>query len=331
MSKRLFHISSLVVVTAVVCAAAQQPVVTPRDSVQVVIDGKRIAVEYGKPAVRGRRIMGDAVPHNRVWRTGAGEATTLTTTGDIQIGDAEIPRGIYTLYTFPTPTQWKLIINKQTGQWGTMYNPDLDFARVDLEVRRIRTPVEELTFTLERTNNHSGILKIEWETTTLTAPFKVLQDAFVASPRDSTAIVLQGRRIAVDYGRPSRRGRAIMGAVVPYGEVWRTGANEATSFRTDADLVIDGVEIPRGSYTLYTLPSQNTWKLIINKQTGQWGTEYDRALDVARVNLKKQSLKNTVERFTIALEPTGTESGALQLMWENTMLSVGVSVKKNTN
>lgn len=202
--------------------------------------------------MRGRPIMGRLVPYNRVWRTGANEATTLTATGDFQLGDAEIPRGTYTVYTFPSMSQWKLIINKQTGQWGTTYNPDLDFARVDLNLRRLRSLVEELTFKLERTNGQSGVLKIEWEHTSLNVPFRFLQDAFIASPRDSAALVVQGKSIVVDYSRPSRRGRTIMGAVVPYGEVWRTGANAATSFKTDADLVVDGVEVPPGSYTLYT-------------------------------------------------------------------------------
>jgi len=310
---------------------AQQPVVVPRDSTEIVIDGKRLAIEYGRPTLRGRKIIGDAVPYNRVWRTGAGEATTLVTTGDIQIGDAEIPRGTYSLYSYPTPTEWKLIVNKQTGQWGTTYNPDLDFARVDMIRRELRNPVEQLTFKTERTNNHSGVLRIEWEHSSLYVPFKFLQDAFIASPRDSVKLMLAGNVIAVNYGRPSRRGRTIMGAVVPYGEIWRTGANEATSFVTTVDLVIDGVDVPKGEYTLYSLPSQNVWKLIINKQTGQRGTEYDRALDFARVNLKKQALSTMVERFTIMLEKTGAESGMMKLQWEKTQLSVGFSLKKNSN
>ncbi|MCI0707615.1 MAG: DUF2911 domain-containing protein [Ignavibacteriae bacterium] len=310
---------------------AQQPLLSPRDSVSLSINGKWLSIDYGRPSRRDRPIMGSLVPYNRVWRTGANEATTFVTTGDIRIGDAEIPRGTYTLYTFPSMTQWKLIINKQTGQWGTTYNPDLDFARIDLKMRRLRKAIDTLTITLGRTNGRSGILTIEWEYTSLSAPFEFLQDAFIASPRDTTELVIDGKRIVIDYGRPSRRGRTIMGAVVPFGEVWRTGANEATTFSTEADLVIEGVEIPRGSYTLYTLPSQNIWKLILNKQTGQWGTEYDRAQDQARINMKKQSLKNIVERFTITLEKSRADAGVLKLIWEKTQLSVRVSLKKNAH
>jgi hypothetical protein len=306
---------------------AQQPIVDPRDSVEIRMDGKRLVIEYGKPSLRGRKIIGTLVPYNRIWRTGSGKATTLTSTADFQLGDVEIPRGSYSLYTYPTPTQWKLIINKQTGQWGTTYNPDLDFARITVPVRQLKSPVEQLTFKLERTSNLSAVLRIEWEYTSLAVPMKFLQDAFVASPRDSSILVLGGKRLAVHYGRPSRRGRTIMGAVVPYGEIWRTGANEATTFTTEADLILGGVEVPKGAYSLYTLPSPNIWKLIINKETGQWGTEYDRALDLARVNMKKERTKELVERLTIRLEKTGERSGVLTLMWERTKLSVGFVVK----
>lgn len=308
---------------------AQQPVVDARDSVEIRMDGKRLVIEYGKPSMRGRKIMGSVVPYNRVWRTGSGKATTLTSTADFQLGDVEIPRGSYSLYTYPTPTQWKLIINKQTGQWGTTYNPDLDFARITVSARQLKTPVEHLTFKLERTNNLSAVLRIEWEYTSLSVPLKFLQDAFVASPRDSSVLVLRGKRIVVNYGRPSRRGRTIMGAVVPYGEVWRTGANEATTFTTEADLVVGGVEVPKGAYSLYTLPSPSVWKLIINKETGQWGTEYDRALDLARVNMKKETTPKMVERLTLQLEKTSEREGILTLMWERTKLSVRFSLKEN--
>lgn len=292
------------------------------------MDGKRLAIEYGRPSMRGRKIMGSVVPYNRVWRTGSGKATTLTSTADFQLGDVEIPRGTYTLYSFPTTSQWKIILNKQTGQWGTTYNPDLDFARITVSVRQLKTPVEHLSFKLERTNSLSAVLKIEWEYTSLTVPLKFLQDAFVASPRDSSVLMVNGKRIAVTYGRPSRRGRVIMGGVVPYGEVWRTGANEATTFATEADLVLGGVDVPKGAYSLYSLPSQRVWKLIINKQTGQWGTEYDRTLDLARVNMKKETTKDMVERLTIRLDKTNERSGVLTLMWERTKLTVGFLLKE---
>ena len=115
---------------------------------------------------------------------------------------------------------------------------------------------------------------------------------------------------------------------MPYGQVWRTGANAATSLKTDVDLTIGGANVPAGSYTLYTLPGTNSWKLIINKQTGQWGTEYSQGQDLARVDMKVGQLPSGMETFTISLDKTSATSAVLKLDWENTIASVEVKEKK---
>ena len=114
-----------------------------------------------------------------------------------------------------------------------------------------------------------------------------------------------GKTVTIDYSRPSMRGRKIFGGLVPYGQVWRTGANSATSLKTDANLTIGGAAVPAGSYTLYTIPSETGWKLIINKQTGQWGTEYDEKQDLARVDMKVAKNATPTEQFTISLRQDG--------------------------
>src|SRR5438105_4681912 len=133
-------------------------------------------------------------------------------------------------------------------------------------------------------------------------------------PGTASCSFADGKKITVDYSRPYMKGRKIMGGLVPYGQVWRTGANEATTFVTDADLSVEGVTIPQGSYTLYTLPSAGTWKLIINKQTGQWGTIYNEKQDLARVDLKKETIETPVEQFTISFTPSGSTC-AMKLEW----------------
>lgn len=150
------------------------------------------------------------------------------------------------------------------------------------------------------------------------------------SPRDSVEISFGGKKISVNYGRPSMRGRKIMGGLVPFNKWWRTGANEATAFVTQADLAMGGETIPKGSYTLYTMPSEKQWMLMINKQTGQWGTIYNPDLDLVRLPLKKRMLKNPVEKFLITLEKTGSSSGVMKLTWENTELSLKFQIKKST-
>jgi hypothetical protein len=145
-------------------------------------------------------------------------------------------------------------------------------------------------------------------------------------------------RIMIDYGQPHARGRPIVGNVVPMDAVWRTGANEATSLVTDADLTIGDVAVPKGSYTLYTLPSRNGWKLIINKNTGQWGTDYLPEHDLARVDLRARQLRDPLDSFSIWLVPDvernpqggisgGLPRGVLRLAWGDVELSANWSVR----
>lgn len=144
------------------------------------------------------------------------------------------------------------------------------------------------------------------------------------SPPGTAQVELKGKEIKIDYSRPSMRGRKIMGGLVPYGEVWRTGANEATLLTTGEDLLIGDTKIPTGKYTLFTLPGDKNWKLIINKQTGQSGLEYNQAQDLARVDMTKSTLSTPVEQFTIKLEKTGPDAANLIMEWENTRVAVPV-------
>lgn len=146
------------------------------------------------------------------------------------------------------------------------------------------------------------------------------------SPPDSVRASIAGAALAIRYSRPSMRGRVIFGNAVPWGRVWRTGANEATVFETSADLVVGGTTIPAGKYSLWTIPSPDRWKLIVNKNTGQWGTQYDAQYDLARLDMRVEPLRQPMEQFTIAIEPRGT-GGVLKLEWERTRASVPISRK----
>ena len=148
-----------------------------------------------------------------------------------------------------------------------------------------------------------------------------------ASPPGSAEITVDGKKIAISYHRPSMKGRKIFGGLVPYGQVWRTGANNATSLKTEVDLMFGNVVVPAGSYTLWTLPTESGWKLIINKQTGQWGTQYAEGQDLARVDMKVGKLSAAAEQFTITLAPA-PGGGTLKLDWEMTSASIAFKVKK---
>jgi hypothetical protein len=146
------------------------------------------------------------------------------------------------------------------------------------------------------------------------------------SPPGTAKATIDGATIQIDYSRPSMKGRKIMGGLVPYGQVWRTGANEATTLTTDKAIDIGGLAVPAGKYTLYTLPGETEWKLIVNKQTGQWGTNYDEKQDLGRVTLKKAAPPAPVEQFTISIDKAD-KGGTLKLAWENTELTAPIAVK----
>jgi len=194
--------------------AAAQPAPTPaqqapripraaastRASVQVLIDSRfdskeggwfgalnlagpaKITIDYGQPHLRGRNVIGmpGVVPWDTVWRTGANIATQLSTEVDITIGNTFVPRGVYSLFSLPTRSGWKLVISREVNQWGTDYDPSKDFARVDLRQRTLAEPVESLTFWLvpaiePQTSKifPHGVLKFAWGTTELSTDWKV--------------------------------------------------------------------------------------------------------------------------------------------------------------
>ena len=160
----------------------------------------------------------------------------------------------------------------------------------------------------------------------LTALATWAQDA-KPSPDATADVSLKGKAITITYNRPSMRGRKVMGGdLVPYGKVWRTGANAATTLTTPVDLTVGGTAVPAGKYTLYSLPEENSWQLIINKQTGQWGTEYDKGQDLARVNMKTSHIPNPVEQFLISWNKKSESEADLILEWEHTRVSVPVKV-----
>ena len=148
------------------------------------------------------------------------------------------------------------------------------------------------------------------------------------SPHETTELTLNGKKITVTYGRPSMKGRKVVGdKLVPFGQVWRTGADEATVLKTEADLTIGDLAVPKGSYAIFTLPSESGWKLIVNKVAEQWGAfSYDKKQDLGRVDMKVDKTSAPIEQFTIKLS-NSDKGGVMKLEWENTAASVDLKVK----
>jgi hypothetical protein len=146
------------------------------------------------------------------------------------------------------------------------------------------------------------------------------------SPAEGAAVTIAGKTITVDYYAPSMHGRKVMGGLVPFGRVWCTGANWATKITTEADLRIGDLKLPAGSYSIWTLPNQNEWTLIINKQTGQFHLDYDPSLDFGRTKMNLKVLTAPVETFKIELRSDGGSKGTLALLWETTEASIPFAV-----
>jgi hypothetical protein len=149
------------------------------------------------------------------------------------------------------------------------------------------------------------------------------------SPHETVNATVGDAKITIVYGRPyskdpkSGEKRKIWGTLVPYDKVWRMGADEATLLTTDKDITIGGTAVPAGNYSLYLWPTAAGAKLIVNKQTGQWGTKYDEKQDLVRIDMKKAAADKPVDQFTIAVD-----GGVLKLMWEDVQYSAPVAAKK---
>jgi hypothetical protein len=145
------------------------------------------------------------------------------------------------------------------------------------------------------------------------------------SPPAETTMTLGKQTITIEYNAPSARGRAVEGGLIPYGSVWRLGADAATTLVTTGDIMIGNLRVPAGVHTLYLQGAQGgTWQLIVNKQTGQWGTEYNQAQDLGRVDMKVTKTSAPVEKLNITLKPGSGSSGTLEVEWGDSRASVPI-------
>jgi hypothetical protein len=177
-------LKSILIIAALILGSlpllAQEKRISPHETISSVIDGNRVTITYGRPYTKdprtgeARKIWGGLVPYDKVWRTGADEATILITQKPITFGGATIPAGAYTLWTLPAEDGAKLIINKQIGQWGVgpgAYDEKQDLVRIDLKKKTLDKPVDQFTMAIAKNPDGGGVLKMMWENTAFSAPF----------------------------------------------------------------------------------------------------------------------------------------------------------------
>jgi len=146
------------------------------------------------------------------------------------------------------------------------------------------------------------------------------------SPHETTSATIGGKKITITYGRPYVKGRNVWsGSLAPYGKVWRTGADDATTFTAESDVMLGSLHVPAGTYSLFTIPGEKEWTLILNKTAKQWGAfKYDEQQDLGRVKMAAKKLTAPVEQLTIAVVAAGGNKGTLKISWSDAEASIPV-------
>lgn len=221
-----------------------------------------------------------------------------------------------------TMSNFPLVVTRPEAGWIVFSNDDLGTIRVRLDDQLRAQEVDARGSTLGGHAVRVGSLDIAAVAARYAALDAAGRGLGPLSPADTVSAQVGGANITIGYHRPSMRGRTVFGGVVPIGRVWRTGANQATAFTTDRDLMIGETRVPAGSYTVWSLPSESGWHLILNKQTGQWGTEYHAEHDLAHIPMQVETLADPAEQFTIAV----AEDGTLSLVWADRRGTIPVKV-----
>jgi hypothetical protein len=163
------------VLSSTLTAATRQGRLSPHESVTGNVDGAELTIVYGRPSMRGRTIFGSLVPYGRVWCPGADEATTLSSTRDLRLGNLRVPAGPHTIWMLPTADLWTLVVSRESSGFHTQYRPSQDLGREPVQKRDLSTPVEVLTFAIVQDPSGGGSIVMSWEKTEISARFSVVQ------------------------------------------------------------------------------------------------------------------------------------------------------------
>ncbi len=311
-------------------AQLKLPRISPNAEVTQSVGPSIIKIDYSRPGVKGREIWGKLVPFDQVWRAGANDATTISFSTDVTIDGKKLAAGSYSFFILPTANEWTFIFNSEPKQWGAFsYNKDKDVLRVPVKTEA--APQQEwLSYNLEDIKSNSCKFALKWEkliagvTIETPAPAK---DARV-SPAASVKQTIGVTDITVDYSRPGAKGREIWGKLVPFNEVWRAGANEATRVTFADDVLINGNKLAAGTYGFFIQPSAKEWTIIFNGEPKQWGAfKYNKEKDILRVTATPEMIPNQ-EWLEYSINPIKSNSATLSLNWEK--MRGGVTVEVDT-
>lgn len=326
---RLFSLAAFVAFAFQVSSSQLKlPRISPNAEVTQTIGPTTIKVDYSRPGVKGREIWGKLVPYDQVWRAGANDATTISFTTDVTIDGKKLAAGSYSFFILPTDKEWTFIFNSEPKQWGAFnYNKEKDV--LHLTVKPEAAPQQEwMSYNFEDLKPTSCRFVLKWEklvagVTIETPPAaKDARLSLAASVKQTIGIT----DITANYSRPGVKGREIWGKLVPFGEVWRAGANEATTVSFSDDVLVNGQKLAAGTYGFFILPTEKDWTFIFNGEPKQWGAfKYNKDKDVLRVAVTPESIPQQ-EWLEYTVDPVKSDVGTVSLSWDKLRGSVTVAV-----
>ncbi len=303
---------------------------------QTLGESTEIVINYSRPGVKGRAVWGELVPFDKVWRTGANEATTISFSDDVLINGEKLAAGKYALFTQPGKTEWQIIFNSTPDQWGAYdREPAKDVLSVTVKPETA-SPTEWLTFEFEQLNGTTAVAAMRWEK--LKVPFTIATTKTGGKIRASLKAGISqtiglDTKIELVYSRPGVKERKIWGELVPFGKVWRSGANENTVFSVSKDVLVEGQKLPAGTYGLHTIPGENEWTIIFSKNAAAWGSgDYDQSEDALRVTVKPQPTEAFSEWMRFAIdtltpaEDKTINAAQVALQWENLQVPFSIAL-----
>lgn len=287
--------------------------------------------------VHDRVIWGDLVPFNKVWRTGANEATTIEFSTDVKVNGNIVPKGKYAIFTIPAENEWTVIFNKKWDQWGLDYDKYQSEDLLRIKVLTEKTDfTERMLFYFSNTARSKASLNLAWEKVNIS--FEI--DSYLTKDDDKTVRLSPGASVyqrvgitdfTLTFGSPAVRNRVIWGNLIPFNKVWRAGADEATTIEFSTDVSIYNRIIPAGRYALFILVGKNEWTLILNKKWKQWGLDYNETKrhNFALIKIKPQ--KDVFnERLFYNFSGLTDNSVTISLLWETIRASFKISIDLET-
>ncbi len=291
----------------------------PRPSPKAEVSSKAgnadVTITYSRPGVKDRTIWGELVPYDKIWRTGANERTKIEFSEDVKVNGNPVAAGTYSLFTIPGENEWTVILNKNYEDGVGQYDEKEDALRFTVKPMKSDLFHERMTFGIFANSNKDSDVGLAWENLIIVFKITTESSGDRASPFASSYQRIGVTDVKVVYGSPAVKGRDIFGGLVPYGKVWRSGANEATTIEFGTDVTVEGNNVPAGKYALFTIPGENEWTVIFNKTHKQWGAfKYDQSQDLIRFKVKAPS-NPSHERLFYVFNELDNNSSKLNLKW----------------